>query len=196
MDTKTPQFLSTAAAANMLGLSTTLIQSLVDKNELLGWKTRGGHRRISLQSIHEYQTQALGDKVIPSRLRAQPRVLVAIESPDSLAQLRQSSAAWQFGVDLQFVDSITEALLCLGSDQPDLLVVELTMPKAQQEKTLQALENFNARSRPISMVLVTKENDLRTTTTDAPNAIQLAPGPLTDVWLHAYLTGVVASCRT
>ena len=196
MDTKTPQFLSTAAAANMLGLSTTLVQSLVDKNELLGWKTRGGHRRISLQSIHEYQTQALGDKVIPNRLRAQPRVLVAIESPESLAQLRQSSAAWQFGVDLHFVDSITEALLCLGSDQPDLLVVELTMPKAQQEKTLQALENFNARSRPISMVLVTKENDLRTTTTDAPNAIQLAPGPLTDVWLHAYLTGVVATCRT
>lgn len=195
MDTKTPQFLSTAAAANMLGLSTTLIQSLVDKNELLGWKTRGGHRRISLQSIHEYQTQALGDKVIPSRLRAQPRVLVAIESPDSLAQLRQSSAAWQFGVDLQFVDSITEALLCLGSDQPDLLVVELTMPKAQQEKTLQALENFNARSRPISMVLVTREKSLRSASAAAAQPIQIAPGPLSDVWLHAYLTGVIATCR-
>ena len=195
MDTKTPQFLSTAAAANMLGLSTTLIQSLVDKNELLGWKTRGGHRRISLQSIHEYQTQALGDKVIPSRLRAQPRVLVAIESPDSLAQLRQSSAAWQFGVDLQFVDSITEALLCLGSDQPDLLVVELTMPKAQQEKTLQALENFNARSRPISMVLVTREKSLRSASAGKAQPIQIAPGPLSDVWLHAYLTGVIATCR-
>ena len=195
MDTKTPQFLSTAAAANMLGLSTTLIQSLVDKNELLGWKTRGGHRRISLQSIHEYQTQALGDKVIPNRLRAQPRVLVAIESPESLAQLRQSSAAWQFGVDLHFVDSITEALLCLGSDQPDLLVVELTMPRTQQEKTLQALENFNARSRPTSMVLVTREKNLKSASAGTAQPIQIAPGPLTDVWLHAYLTGVIATCR-
>lgn len=195
MDTKTPQFLSTAAAANMLGLSTTLIQSLVDKNELLGWKTRGGHRRISLQSIHEYQTQALGDKVIPNRLRAQPRVLVAIESPENLAQMRQSSAAWQFPVDLAFVDSITEALLSLSTERPDLMVVELAMPKAQQEKTLQALENFNARSRPISMVLVTKEKDLKSSSVGSAQPIQIAPGPLSDVWLHAYLTGVIATCR-
>ena len=195
METKTPQFLSTAAAANMLGLSTTLIQSLVDKNELLGWKTRGGHRRISLQSIHEYQSQALGDKVVPSRLRDQLRVLVAIESPEGLAHLRQSSASWRFPVELEFVDSVTEALLNLGADRPDLLVVELDMPKAQQAKTLQALENFNARSRPVSMVLVTKEKDLKSSSASGGQPIQIAPGPLTDVWLHAYLTGVIATCR-
>jgi len=77
-----------------------------------------------------------------------------------------------------------------------LLVAELTMPKSQQEKTLQALENFNARSRPISMVLVSKESELQASSTETRNAIQIAPGPLTDVWLHAYLTGVVATCRT
>ncbi|MEN9889567.1 MAG: hypothetical protein RL559_1604, partial [Pseudomonadota bacterium] len=52
-----PQYLSTAEAARMLGLSTTLVQSLVDKNELNGWKTRGGHRRIALQSIEVYQAR-------------------------------------------------------------------------------------------------------------------------------------------
>lgn len=196
MNDKTPQFLSTAAAANMLGLSTTLIQSLVDKNELQGWKTRGGHRRISLQSIHEYQANARMHSGPPPRVRSLPKILVAVESQETLQHLLHKSTLHEFPVTLKFVDSITEALLNLGTERPDLLVAELTMPKVQQEKTLQALENFNARSRPISMVLVTKENDLRTTTTDAPNAIQLAPGPLTDVWLHAYLTGVVASCRT
>lgn len=51
---KQSQFLSTAEAARMLGLSTTLVQTLVDQGELKGWKTRGGHRRISLESILEY----------------------------------------------------------------------------------------------------------------------------------------------
>jgi excisionase family DNA binding protein len=196
MNDKTPQFLSTAAAANMLGLSTTLIQSLVDKNELQGWKTRGGHRRISLQSIHDYQAQARMHSSPPGRSRTLPKILVAVESPETLEHLQQKSTLHDFPVTLKFVDSITEALLNLATERPDLLVAELTMSKAQQEKTLQALENFNTRSRPISMVLLTKEKELRTAPAEAPNTIQLAPGPLSDVWLHAYLTGVVATCRT
>ena len=196
MNDKTPQFLSTAAAANMLGLSTTLIQSLVDKNELHGWKTRGGHRRISLQSIHDYQAQVRMHSSQPSRSRTLPKILVAVESPETLEHLQQKSMLQDFPVTLKFVDSITEALLELGTERPDLLVAELTMPKSQQEKTLQALENFNARSRPISMVLVSKESELQASSTETRNVIQIAPGPLTDVWLHAYLTGVVATCRT
>lgn len=193
---KTPQFLSTAVAANMLGLSTTLVQSLVDKNELEGWKTRGGHRRISLKSIHDYQANVRMPGRPPARQRVQPKVMVAVESRETLQRLQEQGAAWNFPVALQFVDSVTEALLTLGSENPDMLVVELSMPRAQQEKTLQALENFNTRSRPIAMVLVTQERNLQMASASSPSPIQLSPGPLSDVWLHAYLTGVVATCRT
>ncbi len=193
---KTPQFLSTAVAANMLGLSTTLVQSLVDKNELQGWKTRGGHRRISLQSIHDYQANVRMPGRPSTRQRVLPKVMVAVESRDALERLQEQGEAWRFPVSLHFVDSVTEALLTLGSESPDMLVVELSMPRAQQEKTLQALENFNARSRPIAMVLVTQERDLQVASSQSPSPIQLAPGPLSDVWLHAYLTGVVTTCRT
>jgi len=195
MNDKTPQFLSTAAAAQMLGLSTTPIQSLVDKNELQGWKTRGGHRRISLQSIHEYQTNARMLSSAPIRSRTSPRIMVAVEKPETLQTLQRHSSTWNFSAKLKFVDSVTEALLNLGTERPDLLVVELAMPRAQQEKTLQALENFNARGRPISMVLVTEETHLRPSGGSTSNFIQLAPGPMSEVWLHAYLTGVVATCR-
>ena len=195
MNDKTPQFLSTAAAAQMLGLSTTLIQSLVDKNELQGWKTRGGHRRISLQSIHDYQSQARMDTHMIQRGKTVPRVMVVSDSPQTLKVLQQHSKQWNFQVNLTFVDSITEALLNLGSDRPDLLVVELTMPRAQQQKTIQALENFNTRGRPVSMVLVSEEKALLETL-GVSNLIQIAPGPLSEVWLHAYLTGVVSRCQT
>lgn len=196
MNDKTPQYLSTAAAAQMLGLSTTLIQSLVDKNELQGWKTRGGHRRISLQSIHDYQTHARMSNNATSRSRDQPRIMVVCETPDILARLELHNAQWRFPVDLKFVDSVTEALLSLGSERPDLLVVELAMPRPQQLKTLQALENFNARGRPVSIVLVTQEAQLPDEPSGSSGLIQIAPGPLSEVWLHAYLTGVVARCQT
>ena len=39
--------ISTAQAAKMVGMSTTLMQKLVDQEEIKAWKTPGGHRRIA-----------------------------------------------------------------------------------------------------------------------------------------------------
>ena len=197
MTETTPQYLSTAEAARLLGLSTTLVQSLVDKNELKGWKTRGGHRRISLQSIQEYQTQAGRSGDAPGRLQRKPKLVIVIESDKQLPLLQKACETWQFPVDVKFVDSVTSALLDLATERPDMRVVEMVMPLAQQEKTLLALDSFNARGRPISMVLVTEEKDLciLPRATSSP-LIQVVPGPLSKVWLHAYLTGVSAVHRS
>ena len=52
------EYCGTSYAAKLLNLSVGSIQSLVEKNELRAWKTQGGHRRISIQSIHQYQNRA------------------------------------------------------------------------------------------------------------------------------------------
>ena len=193
MDGNTPQFLSTATAARMLGLSTTLIQSLVDKNELQGWKTRGGHRRISLESVQTYRSHSRPASNTAPRSKT-PSILVVTEATETHESLLQHCNISRLAVQVRFLDSITEALLILGSERPDLLVVEMTMPRLQQEKTMAALENFNARGRPIPMVLLTQESELRAAATMS-SPIQLVPGPLSAPWLHAYLTGVVTTCR-
>jgi excisionase family DNA binding protein len=48
-------YCGTSYAAKMLGISVGTVQGLVEKGDLKAWKTQGGHRRISLQSIHDYQ---------------------------------------------------------------------------------------------------------------------------------------------
>ena len=48
-------YCGTTYAAKLLGLSVGTIQTLVEKTELQAWKTQGGHRRISMQSIRDYQ---------------------------------------------------------------------------------------------------------------------------------------------
>jgi excisionase family DNA binding protein len=196
-DEKQSQFLSTAEAARMLGLSTTLVQTLVDQGELKGWKTRGGHRRISLESILEYQNTSRSAMGVAVKSMMKPRVTVVVESAQLMSQLMLASADWQFAVDVTFFDSVTEGLLELSSKRPDMLVVEMSMPRTQQEKTLQALENFNSRGRaPLSVVLVTEEkNLLAQRATGTANSIQVVSGPMSPVWMHAYLTGVVASCQ-
>ena len=192
------QFLSTAEAARMLGLSTTLVQTLVDQGDLKGWKTRGGHRRISLDSIQDYQSAARSAMGAVTKSMLKPRVTVVIEKPQIMGQLMADSEMWKFPVEVTFFDSVTEALLELSSRRPDMLVVEMSMPRAQQERTLQALENFNSRGRStLSVVLVTEEKDLLSpsNSNQLPSSIQVVSGPMSSVWLHAYLIGVVASCQ-
>ena len=111
MNQSAPEFISTATAAQMLGLSTTMIQSLVDKNELQGWKTQGGHRRISMQSIHEYKSNSRISSSAPVRGPMAPKVMVVMESEQTLSKLQKRSQEWGFALELQFVDSVTEALL-------------------------------------------------------------------------------------
>lgn len=195
-DNKVAQFLSTAEAARMLGLSTTLVQTLVDQGDLKGWKTRGGHRRISLESILDYQNTSRSAMGVPIKSMIKPRVTVVVETTQLLSQLVTANAHWNFPVEVTFFDSVTEALLELSSKRPDMLIVEMSMPRAQQEKTLQALENFNNRGRsPLSVVLVTEEKNLLPSNAGNPSSIQVVSGPMSSIWMHAYLTGVVASCQ-
>ena len=53
---ETEEYCGTSFAAKQLKLSVGTIQSLVKKNELIAWETLGGHRRISIRSVFEYQT--------------------------------------------------------------------------------------------------------------------------------------------
>jgi CheY-like chemotaxis protein len=123
-------------------------------------------------------------------------VTAVVESAQLLHQLMAANAKWTFPVEVTFFDSVTEALLELSSKRPDMLVVEMSMPREQQEKTLQALENFNSRGRsPLSVVLITNEKDLLATNTSGASSIQVVSGPMSSIWMHAYLTGVVASCQ-
>jgi len=194
---QTPQFLSTAEAARMLGLSTTLVQTLVDQGELKGWKTRGGHRRISLDSILDYQSFSRHLVGAQHKTSIKPKVTVVIESPALFLELNADCTQWNLPINVQFFDSVTEALLDLSSHKPDMIVVEMSMPRAQQEKTFQALENFNQRGHtPLSVVLITAEKDLKASMpAGASSSIQVVSGPMSAVWLHAYLTGVIASCK-
>lgn len=181
----------------MLGLSTTLVQTLVDQGDLKGWKTRGGHRRISLDSILDYQTDSRHLAGSLHKLSARPNVSIVIESSSLFMALQTECVSWNLPIDVRFFDSVTEALLDLSSQKPDMMVVEMSMPRPQQEKTFQALENFNQRGHtPLSVVLITAEKDLKASMPDgASSSIQVVSGPMSAVWLHAYLTGVIASRR-
>lgn len=128
--------LSTLEAARLLGLAVRSIQLMVDRGELQAWKTPGGHRRISRESVDRWR-QGLRpalpavhtNEVVPASLETgRPKVLL-IEDSVHFQNLIRLLIAQQFpGVELLIASDGIAGLAMVGQHQPDVLMVDILLP--------------------------------------------------------------------
>jgi excisionase family DNA binding protein len=195
---ETAEFLTSSQAAKRLGLSMATIQKLVDNNILQAWKTFGGHRRISLTSVLNYQSANNFSEAprIPTDRRA--KVMMVIDAPELTNRLKKDVAQWQLPLQISFLESLTEALLELLNEKHDLLVIQMTESRKQQEKALDILQKFVGSRHTVGHTLIlTAEEDLLPLAKSSNNtvSIQVLNKDLSPVWLSAYLSGFVAQRR-
>ena len=115
-------YCGTTYAAKLLGLSVGTIQTLVEKNELQAWKTQGGHRRISMPSIREYQRKH--NMLMSPAENRESRLKVLLVEDDAVTRemLRDFCNRCETPVDCTAMSSGLEALIDMASIQPDVLI--------------------------------------------------------------------------
>ena len=197
-ETEPAEFLTSSQAAKRLGLSMATIQKLVDNNILQAWKTFGGHRRISLTSVLNYQSANNFSEAprLPTDRRA--KVMMVIDSPELTNRLKKDVAQWQLPLQISFLESLTEALLELLNEKHDLLVIQMTETRKQQEKALDILQKFVGSRHTVGHTLIlTAEEDLLPLAKSSNNTVslQVINKDLSPMWLSAYLSGFVAQRR-
>lgn len=201
-----PRYVSTSKASEILGVSITLIKSLVDEHKLRGWKTQGGHRRISLDSIEAY---LLGFErpAQPPTLEKQsgavaatggiqvPNITLAVQTPELLACVRASlDRVVHSGVRSlpRLVDSPAQALREVVSDRPNVLVLEMTASQAQQESTLAALGAIEPDGAPVSVLVVTPNTHLKLPALRGSRCcVHVFSGPVSLEWSRGCLAGML-----
>jgi hypothetical protein len=93
---------------------------------------------------------------------------------------------------------LTEALLDLLNYKHDLLVIQMSDLRKQQEKALEILHKFMSSRHTVAHTLIlTQEPDLLASnpTGTNPVSIQVLNKDLSPLWLSAYLSGFVAQRR-
>lgn len=193
-----PEFLTSSQAAKRLGLSMATIQKLVDNHVLQAWKTFGGHRRISMASVMNYQSAHNLLSLPPLTNDRTAKVMMVIESPELAEALQKDMVQWHLPLQAAFQESLTEALLELLNKKHDLLVIQMSGLRKQQEKILEILQKFTSSRNTVGHTLIlTQEMDLwpLAKAGDMPANIQVLNTALSPLWLSAYLSGFLAQRR-
>ena len=115
-------------AAKVLGVSVGTVHGLVKSNELKAWKTQGGHRRISLQSIQDYQRRHNLANAVDGLGDTRLRVMVVEDDNRTRIMLQANIKKWELPIDAVMYTSAVEALLDMPGWQPDVLLTDLRMP--------------------------------------------------------------------
>lgn len=149
-------FCTTREAAVILGVSLRTVQLWSEAGLLEVWKTTGGHRRISRDSVErllarrpsspEVEAAAVDDSTL--------RILVVEDDPAVLRVCERQMARWPMKPLVVTAQNGYEALVRVGLMKPDLLVTDLHMPEMDGFQMLQQLRGMSELAQ-VTMVVVT-----------------------------------------
>jgi len=116
---------TTQVAAQILGISVSLVQQLVETGVLDAWKTQGGHRRIPLRAVLDYKNKLAGSMGRDAGGRA--TILVIEDNAIQRALYQRQFAAWELPADFIFCENGYQALLQIARRPPDILLADIVM---------------------------------------------------------------------
>ena len=185
-------YCGTTYAAKLLGLSVGTIQTLVEKTELLAWKTQGGHRRISMQSIREYQRRHNMTSVFTENRHNRLKVLLVEDDEVTREMMRDFCERCDMPVDCTAMASGLEALIDITSIMPDVLIADLNMPGVDGFELLRTLRQNPIFQRVTYLVISALTAEEIETRGSLPEGTIFVPKPVNLQWLNGFFTALMA----
>lgn len=134
-------FCTTREAAKRLGVSLRTAQLWSESGLLEAWKTDGGHRRISLESV-----QRVLDKNRPLELQTQNEIgklkVLVVEDDNILLRIYKARlGSWDLPIEVITAPNAYDALVLIGRESPDLMIADLMMPGIDGFQMIRTLMN-------------------------------------------------------
>ena len=143
---KALDLMTTSDVAKELGVTIRSVQLWVEQGALEGWKTPGGHRRITRASFNRMTASRASHKKTQQRDDSKLHVLIIEKDDASQTLYRQTIKSWGLAVDLKMTAHPIEAMIALGLHTPDLLMTDLNLSEIDALAMLKALRGNDAFS--------------------------------------------------
>jgi len=140
--------LTTRELSKLLGLAIGTIQQMYNRGEISGWKTPGGHRRISKASVEQWLSRQNAPK---QSLKATQITNVESVNTDPCVLIIEDSTQFQILYSQLTKQSLPQhrtiicgdaysGLISIGRDNPDIILLDLMLPGIDGFSLLGALK--------------------------------------------------------
>jgi len=151
--------MTTHDVAQKLGVTIRSVQLWVEQGLLEGWKTPGGHRRITAESFDSFVSSQEIDITPTVNVDSQLRV-VAVEDNEAMLKLYNFTVqSWQLPIKLDCFTNGYEALINITQDIPDAVIIDLNMPGMDGFAMLDALNKSNILNQLAIIVISGLSNE-------------------------------------
>ncbi len=149
---KALDLMTTSDVAKELGVTIRSVQLWVEQGALEGWKTPGGHRRITRASFERFKSGARNEQ--PSNSEAVLKVVIVEDNKEMQSLYDLTINNWGMPIELKFISNGLDGMLYISQNIPDLLITDLIMPEMDGYAMLQSLRKSSAFSR-MAIIVVT-----------------------------------------
>ncbi|MDB5792754.1 MAG: excisionase [Massilia sp.] len=187
-------FCSTKDAARLLGVSHRTVQLWVENGALQAWKTAGGHRRITMTSVHKLVNERR-DITGPDTAGAtqQATKLLLVDDDSTLLRLYELEiSGWNLPLTLLKASNGFEALIRIGEQRPDVLVSDLSMPGMDGFRMIRTLR-ADPVYRNMAIIVVSGLDRPTIESMGLPDDIPVFPKPVPFNQLRAAIERAIAS---
>ena len=140
----TGDWLTLGQAAKYLGVAQSTIRKWSDTGRLPAFYTPGGHRRFRRSDLDQFLGASRGSR------RSRPLVLV-VDDDEGLREFLRSNLEIE-GYLVREAGSAEEGLEALGEERPDLILLDVMMPRMTGWEMLQRVqENHGVGAIPVIM---------------------------------------------
>ena len=186
-------FCTTREAAALLGVSLSTAQLWAESGLLEAWKTGGGHRRISRQSIERLLADPAA-RHVPAEATPKRRVtdvaslnatppkpfnILVVEDDPTLRRLYEIKLrSWPMKPIITTAGDGYEALIRMGDSKPDLLIADLQMPGMDGFRMLHAVSTAPELTGLAIVVVSGLDAEEITLRGGIPDGIPVLPKPV------------------
>ncbi|TBR18292.1 response regulator [bacterium] len=151
--TTTREF-STFEVAKICAVFHTTVINWVNKGRLKARVTPGGHRRIAAADLVDFMQRF--EMPIPADLAVRPKRILIVEDDPAVSRMLSRALEALPGVDIGTCVGGLEALMAIGKEAPDLLVLDIRVPQVNGIEVCRVLRS-NEATKPIKIIAVSGE---------------------------------------
>lgn len=148
----TRAFLTSREAAELLGVALSTVQQWTENGLLRAWKTAGGHRRITRQSVEAVlrQQRAVSDH---QPLADNATLIVVVNRPQARRRYERWFTAGKLPWQPLVTGSVCEGLLEIGRRQPDVAIIDLQGPDGDAGPVVEAIRAMPWLGHTVTIVI-------------------------------------------